>query len=67
MAATGEALTPRAAAIRKDLEALRKKELLTGPDWQLDYIATEVDRDVEGGYYLWREPKKPRKKKVKAK
>lgn len=60
----GVTLTPRAQEIRRDLEKFRRESRLAANDYMLDWIATEIDKDEVGGYWLWDEPKKPRKKKA---
>lgn len=57
-------MTPRAQEIRRDLESLRQKEFLAGPDYILDWIAEEVERDEAGNFWQWPDLKKPRKKKA---
>ncbi len=63
-------MTERAQAIRRDLEALRnptedKKEWLAGPDYMMDWIAEEIERDEIGGFWVWPDSVKPRKKRAK--
>ncbi len=51
-------MTPRALEIRKDLENLRKREYLAGPDYIIDWIAEEIERDEIGGFWEWPSSKK---------
>ncbi len=58
-------MTERAQAIRRDLEVLRQKDFLAGPDYMMDWIAEEIERDEIGGFWVWPDSVKPRKKRAK--
>ncbi len=59
-------MTARAQKIRRDLESLRKKDFLAGPDYMLDWIAEEVANDEAGNFWQWPDSVKPRKKRAEA-